>query len=101
LRLRAGAGILDGSGLSSRFVTVFLQHRPRCFAAARRERDGAGSGPRLHDLEMSFVLFVGVPKLVIVLVIFFFLFGVPLMCLLVTLREHRRRREMEGKGDSR
>jgi hypothetical protein len=45
------------------------------------------------------VLFVGVPKLVILIVVFFFLFGVPLMSLLATLRQRRKDRETSRKGD--
>lgn len=47
------------------------------------------------------MLFVGVPKLVILLVVFFFLFGVPLMSLLVTLRQRKKDRERARKGDVR
>ena len=47
------------------------------------------------------MFFVGVPKLVIIAVVGFFLFGVPLMAYLATICQRKNREESNRKGDSR
>jgi len=47
------------------------------------------------------LFFVGMPKLVIILAVGFFLFGVPLMAYLATVCQRRRGEDPNRKGDSR
>ena len=46
------------------------------------------------------MFFVSMPKLVIVMVFLFFLFGVPLMSFLVTLKERRDRERSKDRDET-